>query len=201
MNATLNGRPQRKQLSDQLDRLDVLIDCLADQLPKAVADATREGTRQAVREVLAELFGDPETLARLRQALDARAPKPAPDMPAANPVPAATPGVFARLKAAARTAAAVAAAKVKRCVSAVRDGAAQLKTHGEAAVAAIGTVLPLKPFFAVASAVGLAVAVVSYWLPHEVSAVVSGVGGAAIAGGVQLYNWIRRSACSLIRMG
>jgi len=52
MTATMNGRPQRKQLSDQLDRLDTMIDCLSDALPQAVADATREGTR------------DPERIAR-----------------------------------------------------------------------------------------------------------------------------------------
>lgn len=44
----ITGRPQRKQLSDQLDRLDGIIDCLADGLNEAVAGAVRDGT-QAVR--------------------------------------------------------------------------------------------------------------------------------------------------------
>ena len=69
MNATLNGRPQRKQLADQLDRFDAIIDGFADALPQAVADATREGTRAAVRDILGELLRDPEILARLRHAL------------------------------------------------------------------------------------------------------------------------------------
>ena len=41
-----NGKP-RKQLSDQLDRLDSIIDALAEGLPGAVTDACREGARAA----------------------------------------------------------------------------------------------------------------------------------------------------------
>ena len=47
--ATMNGKPRRKQLADQLDRLDGIIDALAEGLNGAVADAAREGTRQAVK--------------------------------------------------------------------------------------------------------------------------------------------------------
>ena len=36
--ATANGRPQRKQLSDQLDRLDAILDVLAEGLPGAVGE-------------------------------------------------------------------------------------------------------------------------------------------------------------------
>ena len=36
MTATTNGKPQRKQLSDQIDRLDTIIDALADAPPEAV---------------------------------------------------------------------------------------------------------------------------------------------------------------------
>ena len=36
---TTNGKPKRKQLSEQLDRLDGIIDVLAEGLNKAVADA------------------------------------------------------------------------------------------------------------------------------------------------------------------
>lgn len=50
--AMTNGKPARKQLADQLDRLDSLIDCLAEGLNQAVADACRDGARAAVREGL-----------------------------------------------------------------------------------------------------------------------------------------------------
>ena len=48
----VNGRPQRKQLSEQLDRLDSIIDGLCDGLPEAVAAAAREGTRVAVKDAI-----------------------------------------------------------------------------------------------------------------------------------------------------
>ena len=48
---TTNGRPARKQLADQLDRLDSVIETMGSGLNAAVADACREGTRAAVREV------------------------------------------------------------------------------------------------------------------------------------------------------
>ena len=67
--ATLtNGTARRKQLSDQLDRLDTIIDALADGLPGAVADAAREGTRQAVKDAVVEILTNPE----LRHLLHAR---------------------------------------------------------------------------------------------------------------------------------
>jgi hypothetical protein len=57
--ANANGRP-RKSLSEQLDRMDTILDALAKALPEAVADATREGARQAAREVVLELLASPE---------------------------------------------------------------------------------------------------------------------------------------------
>ena len=57
---TTNGRPPRKQLADQIDRLDQLLDGLADGLNDAIADACREGTRQAVREAVVEVLSNPE---------------------------------------------------------------------------------------------------------------------------------------------
>ena len=202
MTATLtNGRPhqQRKQLSDQLDRLDVLIDCLSEALPQAVADATRDGTRQAVRDVLAELFGNPETLARLRAALAAQAPVPAPvsatpeSVPARVPV-ASEPGFLARAKATALGRASAVAAKVKRAFAAVKLRAQAAKARVAEAIRRTQNVVPLGRFVAIATAVGVIVAVVSYTVPQGFSAVISGVGGAVVAAGVQVYSWLRRSA-------
>ena len=51
-----NGTPQRKQLSDQLDRLDGIIDCLADGLTDRLAQpvkgavAIHSGRRQRIRQ-------------------------------------------------------------------------------------------------------------------------------------------------------
>ncbi|HEX4613221.1 MAG TPA: hypothetical protein VH092_33855, partial [Urbifossiella sp.] len=73
-----NGRPARRQLSDQLDRMDTIIDALAEALPEAVADATREGARQAVRDVIIELVTNPELRAMISGLTPAGPPAPAP---------------------------------------------------------------------------------------------------------------------------
>src|SRR4051812_6851440 len=56
-----NGVAKRKQLSDELDRLDKVIDALAANLNAAVADAVKGGAREAVREVLGELLNNSAT--------------------------------------------------------------------------------------------------------------------------------------------
>jgi hypothetical protein len=175
---TTNGRPQRKQLSDQLDRLDVIIDALAEALPEAVADAAREGTRQAVKDAIVEILSNPD----LRN-LVAAAPPPA--TPAAPPVPepdAPKPGFWARARAK---------------LSAAKDavvGRCQVATATVAATArALAAVMPLRKILLVGTGVGLAVGLVSYACPHGLSAAVSAVGGACTAVAAQVGVWFRRS--------
>ena len=67
---------RRKQLSEQVDRFEALLDGLAEGLNEAVADAAREGACAAVREVLTTLLTDPEVLAAIR-------PTSGPEPPAA----------------------------------------------------------------------------------------------------------------------
>ena len=67
MSATTNGKP-RRQLADQLDRLDGIIDALSDGLNQAVADAARDGTRAAIADVLKDLLTDPEVITLVRTA-------------------------------------------------------------------------------------------------------------------------------------
>ena len=111
--ATANGRPQRKQLSDQLDRLDAILDVLAEGLPGAVGDAVRDGTRTVFKDVIAEALGDPAVVALLRRAVapaEAGPPRPPervrmsePDAePTPPPVVPRRPSFWARCKAALR---------------------------------------------------------------------------------------------------
>src|SRR5687767_15125582 len=106
-----NTKPQRRQLSDQLDRLDGILDALSEGLNGAVADAAREGTRLAVKDAIIEIMTDPTLRARLHEAT---APEPA-------PAPAEKPGFWTRLKARAGQAAAAVADTASRLV----DGAAR----------------------------------------------------------------------------
>ncbi|QDU21729.1 hypothetical protein [Urbifossiella limnaea] len=183
MTATTNGRP-RKQLSEQLDRMDSIVDALAEALPEAVTDAVREGARQAVREVLAEVLTNPDLRALISGVTAARVAPPPPTAP--DEYAPAAPGIWTRTKAK---------------LAAVRAAAAE-RFHVAAAKVAVATrtvaaLMPVRKILAVGAGVGVAVGVASYLCPHGLSAVVGGVGGMCTAVGVQVGTWFRRSARSL----
>ncbi|MEZ6142117.1 MAG: hypothetical protein R3B84_16260 [Zavarzinella sp.] len=69
MNMTETNHVPRKQLSEQLDRLDTILDGLSDALNEAVADAAREGAQAAVREILSELLVNQDAIQLFRQQL------------------------------------------------------------------------------------------------------------------------------------
>jgi hypothetical protein len=196
MNATLNGRPQRKQLADQLDRFDAIIDGFADALPQAVADATREGTRSAVRDILGELLRDPEILARLRDALVGPAPV-RPAEPAAPPPAPAAPAAESGLLAKVGRGVGAATAAGRQAFAGLRDRLRRVRERASAAVETAQTFVPVRRFAATAAAVGVTVAVVSYVAPQGVSAVVSGAGAVVVTAAVQTWHWLRKSARSV----
>ena len=186
---TTNGKPPRKQLSDQIDRLDSIIDALAEALPEAVADATREGARQAVRDVVIELLGNPDLRAMIAGVAPA-APHATADVipttpPSAEPAPS-QPGFWSRAKEKLKAAR---DAVVVRCTAATAAVAATART--------LSAVMPVRKILLVGAGVGLLVGVVSLALPHELSALVSGVCGACTAVAAQVGRWFRRSAALL----
>ena len=187
--ATMNGKPQRKQLADQLDRLDAIIDALAEGLNGAVADACREGTRLAVKDAVVEILTNPE----LRALLVPHAAAPVTKTPAPTPEPK-KPGLWSRIKAkaaAAKSAAAAFAAKVQAAVAA-KVGA--VTTTVAALGAAAGEAPPVRRALAVALGAGLVVALVCYQMPEAASAAVSGIGAATTAVFAQAGAWLRRAA-------
>lgn len=182
--ATTNGRP-RKQLSEQLDRMDSIVDALAEALPEAVTDAVREGARQAVREVLAEVLTNPDLRALISGVTAARvAPPPPPTAP--DEYAPATPGVWTRTKA---RLAAVRAAAVERFHVAAAKVTVATRT--------VAALMPVRKILAVGASVGVVVGVVAYLCPHALSAAIGGVGAACTAVGVQVGTWVRRSAGAL----
>ncbi len=187
--ATTNGRP-RKQLSDQLDRMDTIIDALAEALPEAVADATREGARQAVRDVVLELLANPD----LRAMIAGIAPAAPPATPDGHAVPPrvshpAAPSVWVRLKARLAVAR---EAVTRRCRAAAATVTATFR--------ALVLVMPVKKILAVGAGVGVAIGAIAYLCPHTASAVISGACGAVAAVAAQVGHWVRRST-SLFRFG
>ncbi|QEL17655.1 hypothetical protein [Limnoglobus roseus] len=190
-----NGRP-RKQLSDQLDRLDGIIDVLADALPEAVRDAVRDGMADALRQLVAETLADPTTLALVRHAV---APPP-PGPPAPAPGPSRRAAFLARCRAglaavraggvaAGRAAAAAVRVRVARC----RAGVAAARARAAAVAGVVHVAWHLKRAAAVGLAAGGAVAAVSL-VSHPVATALSGLGGAVAAFGVHTALVGRRAA-------
>lgn len=178
--ATLaNGRPQRKQLSEQLDRLDSIIDGLCDGLPEAIAAAAREGTRSAVKDAILEVLTNPELRGMIQTFAPAPATAPVTPLIATEPP---QPSLWSRIKA---KSAATRAAVVER-YRAVKD-AVTTTTH------ALSTLMPLRRMVLVAFGVGLVVTLLGFAAPAGVAAVLAGIGGVVTAGVAQVASWFRRS--------
>ena len=189
---TTNGKP-RKQLADQLDRLDGIIDALADGLNQAVIDAAREGTRLAVKDAIVEIMTNPELRAMLAPARPEPLPAPAAPPPEVGPEPKA-PGLWSRLKAkvaAARDALTGAATRAKEAVATRYQAASDT-------VAAVGTAageaLPLRRVLWVGLGAGLLVGLVCLVVPHAAAAAVSAVSVAATTVAVQTGTWLKKAA-------
>lgn len=187
-----NGKP-RKQLSEQLDRLDGIIDALAEGLNGAVADAAREGTRLAVKDAIIEIMTNPDLRALLAPSVAPPPPTQAVPPAAAPPTPP-KPGLWSRIKArvsAARTAVAGAVTRAKEAV--VR----RCLIAGDAVVAlgrATGESLPVRRIVLVGLGVGLLVGVACLVVPQTTAAVVGGLGAACTAVSAQVGNWLTRAA-------
>ncbi len=190
---TTNGRPKRKQLSEQLDRLDGIIDVLADGLNKAVADAAREGTRLAVKDAILEILTNPELRALIAPQVSASPPATAPECmtPSAPDASQPRPGGW-RAKLGATTAALGGA--VEKAAGAVSSrcrilwGSLAAMASVAAEVVPIHRVLPLA--LGVAAVVGMS-ALIS---PHALTAAVGAVGVAVVAVAAQIGSRLRRSA-------
>jgi hypothetical protein len=174
-----NGRPQRKLLSEQLDRLDSIIDALAEGLPEAIAAAAREGTREAVKEAIVEVLANPELRAFFQH------PMASASVPNGDVIP--QPSLWCRIKA---NLAAAKTAVVER-IHAVQRAAG--RTFRQIAA------LPLAGLVITTVTVGLAAGAAAYLAPAiGVSSMVASIGGALAAAAAQAGAWLRRSARTLL---
>jgi hypothetical protein len=182
---TLNGKP-RKQLADQLDRLDqqmerhdTILDALAEGLNGAVADATRAGTRLAIKDAVIEMLTDPELRTALHKATAPTAP--------------AKPSLWNRLRQRAREL----ATKVRGVTVATGATIAAQVPVVQRAVKAVARFAALtwrvRKVVLVGLGIGAVVAAVSYLTSHELAATLSGVGAAVTTVAVQAGLWVRRT--------
>jgi hypothetical protein len=193
--STLNGKPRRKQLSDQLDRLDSLVDALVAGLPEAVAAACKEGAREAVKDAIVEIFTNPDLRALISTVRQEPIPTipilaPEPPLPPAQPKPSLWDRLKARI-AAARDAVCNAATNVKNAVvgrfNTVRQTVAAISMAG-------GENLPVRRILLTALGVGLVVGIACLVLPQEVAACMSAVSAASTTIAVQIGSWLKNAA-------
>ena len=177
-----NGRPQRKQLCEQLDRLDTILDGLGDALNESVADAVRTGTRLAIKEAIIEILTDPNLRLKLLES-------------AANQqtVSARKPGLLSRLVAKSRQIASAIRRKVSCGIQSINDTMARGIRVVHDVANALNHFGNLKTLATIGIAVGLAVGAGSYFSPHGVAAAVSGIGSGIAAISVQVGMLARRA--------
>ncbi|QEL16711.1 hypothetical protein [Limnoglobus roseus] len=191
-----NGRP-RKQLSDQLDRLDGILDVLADALPEAVRDAVRDGTADALRHLVTTALSDPSTLALIRNAMG---PSPAGIPSVADARPSRRAAFLTRCRRAACAVQGAVTGLADKAVAAVRAVTGQAKAYATTLAARAQSVRRachvawhLKRAGAIAAGVGAAAATVAA-ASHPVATALSGVGVGLTAFAVQAGLWCRTVA-------
>ena len=189
MSATVtNGKP-RRQLSDQLDRLeeqlqrhDQVLDALSEGLNGAVADAAHEGTRAAVKDAVIELLVDPDLRAALHRA--------------SAPPAAARLSRCARLRERVRQAAQTASDLAGRARAAATTAAAALAARAAAArvTGLARAAWRLRRVVLAGLGVGVVVAGAAYATTHGVAAGLSGFGAAVATVAVRAGLWVRTAA-------
>ena len=194
--ASRNGTPQRKQLSDQLDRLDGIIDCLADGLTEAVRDAVKVGTTTALQQILLEAVSNQATRDLLRQVFAPEATKPSPAEPA--PVPeAATISRKASFLARCKGTVAAVAHRVAALPGKIVAGVKGVGRKVKGLARKLNFAWQLKKAIVVGLGIGTAVTAVAM-VSHPLASILSGVGAAATAFAVQLGLWCRSTARQLM---
>jgi hypothetical protein len=189
MTATIipNARP-RKQLADQLDRMDGILDGLSDALNSAVSDAARQGMRLALKDAIIEMLTDATLRAKLHQAT-------APERTEEEKSQAS--GFWPRLKAGADSAmqaVAEATSKATAAVVASAKAASQTVVDGARALRKMGS---MKRLILLGVGVGATLGLGSLLAPHAVAAGLTGVSSALAAAALQVSLWTRRTIRAL----
>lgn len=173
MSAATNDRPQRKQLADQIDRLDRILDGLAEGLNDAIADACKEGTRAAVREAVAEVLATPDLRELTRPAAAA----------------SRGPSFWSRVKAKFAELKMAAAALAERAAAAVTT---RCRSAGEVAITTartLGTAWRLRRLML--AGLGVGVVAVIHAAPNMIATAVISIHAEAIATIVAAWVWVR----------
>jgi hypothetical protein len=188
---TMNGtKPTRPTLSNQIDRLDGILDGLAEALNESVADAVRgvvaQSVRDSVEEAVREVLADPQLL---REAMALHAPvataAPAPKRTLRSAL-ASTVGWLCALAAGkANDTATVLSWGWTWCVKKVSEAAQAITFGWDATMAAMPWLAGLawrnRGTCFVAVGVGTLIGMLAYFAGPVVASTLCGLGGAAVS--------------------
>jgi hypothetical protein len=184
MTTTIENGRRRPSLSEQIDRLDSILDGLADALNEAVATAVKEAVgvavKEAVQAVMAEILANADVLTRLR-GITASAPNGEP----------AQPNALKRFLGRVRD---CAASGLRVCASAPRQIGGLL----DAGWIRLGALRQFKVPLLTAVGVGAAVGTGAYFAGPYVAALAGGVAGFTTTLFVHAALWLRRTAGGLL---
>ena len=194
MTTMTNGRV-RKNLADQLDRLDCMLEGLSEALNESVATAVRE----AVSAVLTELLTNPELQARLQGAVPSSASTPIPNGNAPKPILVKSLNwVWQRVNASIEDACQACRSRWQQATGACRRVwrcAVQSVARGCQSLWHIRRLaLPVMAALIVGGLCGAG----AYYAGPRLGAMVSGLGGFTTALGVQAGLWLRSWARLLV---
>jgi hypothetical protein len=194
LTATLNGRREpRRSLSQELDRLDKMLDGLAEAIPATIADSMKETVSTAVAEAfratLMEVVANPDIIALLRGARTAAASNE-------QPAPAKAP-LHQQIR--------------KSVSNAWKHALAGLKLAGNFVVSPVHTVIRctintykqanaiwgLRKPILIALGVGVVIGVAAYASAPWISAAIAACGAASTTLLGQFAMWARRMHASL----
>jgi len=188
----MNGNPPRKNLAQQLDRLDSILDGLDQGLSGAIADAVKEIVptvmAETIRATLKEILSNPDLLALLRGNLPPASPPSAEPQP-----PAQRPTAIGRVGQAFVNAWAW---SLKKATAAGRAIAAPARNAYQGTLATyrqINAIWHLRRPILISLAVGAAVGVVvGYLAAPWLAGAISGVGAMSATLSAQMAVWTRR---------
>jgi hypothetical protein len=194
LTATLNGRREpRRSLSQELDRLDKMLDGLAEAIPGAVADSVKEAVTTAVAEAfratLMEVAANPEIIALLR---GARAATVCNEQPA----PAKAP-LHQQIRKSVSNAWKHALAGLKLAGNFVVSPVQTVVRCTITSYRQINTIWGLRKPILIALGVGVVIGVAAYASAPWISAAIAACGAASTTLLGQFAMWARRMRASL----
>jgi hypothetical protein len=186
----LTNSQVRKSLSEQIDRLDKILDGLAEALNGAVADAVTQAVglavKEAVQTVLTEVLSNPDLRAQLQGSAVAPTNTPVAGLSPARSIMNRVGKTATRLASWCRVRLSALGQVTRRIVQQVRWVATDL-------AARVSRLRPLVPPLVAALVLGVATGVAAYCVGPWLAGVVGGTGGL----GLRLARSVRRLLCQV----